>query len=57
MSGILIGIYLVDLLLKKFFLAGFYGEWALPEVASYLFLFFSVGCFLISIMRADDESP
>ncbi|KAA3623925.1 MAG: hypothetical protein DWQ08_10955 [Proteobacteria bacterium] len=54
-SAVLLLVYLADLLLKKFFLSGFYAQYALPETASYLFLFFSVGVFLLAIVRIDTD--
>ncbi|GJL81160.1 MAG: hypothetical protein DHS20C01_07940 [marine bacterium B5-7] len=56
LSALLLLAYVIDLLLKKFFLNGFYGAYAFPEVASYLCLFFSVGLFLLSIIRVEDEN-
>lgn len=55
-SGVFFLVYLADVLLKKFFLASFYREFALPETASYLFLLFSVGFFLFSVMQYDTGS-
>jgi len=54
LSALLLVVYLVDLLLKKFFLSGFYAAYALPEVISYLCLFFSAGLFLLSIIRIEE---
>lgn len=56
LSGALLAVYLGDLFLKKWFLADFYGAYALPETAAYLFLFFAVGCFVLSIIRYEDGS-
>lgn len=58
LSSVLFAVYLADLLMKKYFLSGFYSQFALPETAAYLFLFLSVGAFLLSIVRidADDDS-
>ena len=55
LSALLLIAYITDLLLKKMFLADWYGQYALPETADYLLLFFSVGCFLLSIVKI--ESP
>ncbi|MEK7437225.1 MAG: hypothetical protein AAB150_10095 [Pseudomonadota bacterium] len=55
-SATLFLVYLADLLLTKFVLAGFYRHYALPETASYLVLFFPAGLFLFSVMRYDTGS-
>jgi hypothetical protein len=55
LSAILVTIYIVDLLLKKFFGTSAVTGTGLPETGSYLVLFFAVGAFLFAILKLEND--
>lgn len=52
-AGLLFGVYVADLLAKKFAGTSAVAGTGLTDVASYLMLFFAVGAFLFAIIRFD----